>query len=114
MCLGGEVRKSEMLLCYDYQNGITNKEDIMFATEPKLFSIRTIWSIETTNVEIMDTSAKISNSELKSRVQITKQKTIGNRYEPKVALEDKVYLEMYYNHQPRSVAMDETPTKINA
>jgi hypothetical protein len=32
-----------MLLCYDYQNGITHeKEDIIFAIKPKLFSIRTI------------------------------------------------------------------------
>jgi hypothetical protein len=74
-----------------------------------LFSIGTIWSVETTNVEIMDTNAKTSKSMLKS---ITKQKTTSNKYEPKVALEDKVYFEMYYNHQPRSVAMDETPTKI--
>jgi hypothetical protein len=29
-----------MLLCYDYQNGITyEKEDIIFATKSKLFSI---------------------------------------------------------------------------
>jgi len=25
-----------------------------------------------------------------------------------------VYLETYYSHQPRSVAMDKTPTKIKA
>ncbi len=24
-CLGGEVRRPKMLLCYDYQNGITNE-----------------------------------------------------------------------------------------
>jgi hypothetical protein len=31
--LGGEVRKLEVLLCYNYQNGITNEEkDIIFAT----------------------------------------------------------------------------------
>jgi hypothetical protein len=30
--LGGEVRKPEMLLCYDYQNGITHEKDIIFAT----------------------------------------------------------------------------------
>jgi hypothetical protein len=37
--LGGEVRRPKMLLCYDYQNGITNEEkDIIFAIEPKLFS----------------------------------------------------------------------------
>jgi hypothetical protein len=26
--LGGEVKKLEVLLCYDYQNGITNKKKI--------------------------------------------------------------------------------------
>ncbi len=31
--LGGEVRRLELLLCYDYQNGITDEEkDIIFAT----------------------------------------------------------------------------------
>jgi hypothetical protein len=31
--LGGEVRRLEVLLCYNYQNGITNEEkDIIFAT----------------------------------------------------------------------------------
>jgi hypothetical protein len=29
-------------------------------------------------------------------------------------MEDKVYIETYYRHQPWSVAMDETPTKIKA
>jgi hypothetical protein len=37
--LGGEVKKLEMLLCYNYQDGVTDKEDIIFATKPKLFSI---------------------------------------------------------------------------
>jgi hypothetical protein len=70
-CLGGEVRKLEVLLCYDYQNGITNeKKDIAFAIEPKLFSIGTISLLETiqfvktTYVEIMDISVKTSNLEL--------------------------------------------------
>jgi hypothetical protein len=41
--LGGEVKKLEVLLCYDYQNGITNEEeDIIFDIEPKLSSIGTI------------------------------------------------------------------------
>jgi hypothetical protein len=40
---GGEVRRPKVLLCYDYQNGITNEEEeIIFVTEPKLFSIETI------------------------------------------------------------------------
>jgi hypothetical protein len=115
--LGGEVRKLKVLLCYNYQNGIIDEKYSMFAPEPKFFSIGTIslpgiiWSVETINVEIMDSSDKTSNSKLKSRVQITKQKTTNNRYEPKVALEDKVYLETHYNHQPRSVTMDEIQQK---
>jgi hypothetical protein len=41
--LGGEVRRQEVLLCYDYHNDITYEdEDIIFAIEPKLFSIGTI------------------------------------------------------------------------
>jgi hypothetical protein len=35
--LGGEIRKLEVILCYDYQNGITHEEDIIFATKLKLF-----------------------------------------------------------------------------
>jgi hypothetical protein len=29
-------------------------------------------------------------------------------------MDDKVYLETYYNHQPRSVVVDETAVKIKA
>ncbi len=37
-CLGGEVRKPKVLLCYDYQNGIIDEEeDIMFVTKLELF-----------------------------------------------------------------------------
>jgi hypothetical protein len=33
--LGGEVKKPKVLLCDEYQNGITNEEeDIIFVTEP--------------------------------------------------------------------------------
>jgi hypothetical protein len=63
--LGGEVRKPKMLLCYDYYNGITyEKEDIIFVTKPKLFSIRTIslpktiQFVKTIDVEIMDIDVK--------------------------------------------------------
>jgi hypothetical protein len=59
----------------------------------------------------MDTSDKISNLELKLGTQITKHKTTSNKYEPKVALEDKVYFETYYI-QLRNVTVDETPTKV--
>jgi hypothetical protein len=47
-------------------------------------------------------------------VHSTKKKIVGNKYELEVVLEDKVYLKMYHRHQPGSVAMDETPTKIKA
>jgi hypothetical protein len=49
--------------------------------------------MKTIDVEIMDINVNISNSELKSRVHIIEQKTIGNKYEPKVVLKDKVYHE---------------------
>ncbi len=105
-------------MCYNYQNGIIDEEDIMFVIELESFLIgmisllEIIQSMETTNVEIMDTSDKTSNLELKSGVQITKQKTTGNIYELEVALENKVHPETYYNHQPRSVVVDKTPTRI--
>jgi hypothetical protein len=63
--LGGEVRKLEVLLCYNCQNGITNeKEYIVFATKPKLFSIgtmslfETIQFVKTIDAGIMDTNVK--------------------------------------------------------
>jgi hypothetical protein len=31
--LGGEVRKLEVLLCYNYQNGITDEKNSIFATQ---------------------------------------------------------------------------------
>jgi hypothetical protein len=62
---GGEVRRPEVLLCYDYQNNIIDEEeDIIFVTKPKLFSIGTINLLEiiqfvkTTDVKIMDTNVK--------------------------------------------------------
>jgi len=78
-----------VLLClYDYQNGITNEdENIIFATKLELLSIRiinlpeTIQSMKTTDVEIIDTSVKTNNLELKLRVQITKYKKTSNRHE---------------------------------
>jgi hypothetical protein len=68
-----------VLLCYNYQNGVTNEEkNIMFATKPNLLLIgtisllETIQSTETIDVEIMDTSDKTNNSGLKLGVLITK------------------------------------------
>ncbi len=113
--MGGEVKRPKMLLCYDYYNGNTNEEeDIIFVIEPILFSIgiisllEIIQSMKTTDVGIMDTNVKTSIYEQGFEVQSTKKKIPGNRYELKVTLEDKVYLETYYRHQPGSVVVDET------
>jgi hypothetical protein len=67
--------------------------------------------VKTIDVEIMDTSEKISVSKLNLGVQST-QKKFGN--ESKVALEDKVYIETCYSHKPRSVIVDKTLAKIKA
>jgi hypothetical protein len=41
------VKKPKMLLCYGFQNGITNeKKDVIFVTELELFSIGIISSPE--------------------------------------------------------------------
>jgi hypothetical protein len=117
--LRGEVRRPKVLQCYNYQNGIID-EKYIFVIKQELFSIgiisllNTIQSIKTINMEVMDASVKTSNVELKSRIQIIEQKTNGNKYEPKVALEDKVYPKTYYSHQLRSVVVDETLEKIKA
>jgi hypothetical protein len=65
--LGSEIRRPKVLLCYNYQNGIIDEEeDIIFATELKLFSIKTIilpetiQSMKTTNVGIMNINVKMS------------------------------------------------------
>jgi hypothetical protein len=68
-------------------NGITNEEDIIFAIEPKLFSVGTIslldtiQFVKTTNVELMDISGETNTSELNFGVQSIKKKTTGNIYE---------------------------------
>ncbi len=110
-----------MSLCYNYQNGIINeKEDIIFATEPELFSIGTfslpkiIQYVKIVDVEIMDIDEKTSILEQGFGIHSIKKKIVGNRYEPKVALEDKVYPKMYSKHQPGSVVANETPAKIKA
>jgi hypothetical protein len=88
--LGSEVKRPKVLLCYDYQNGITDeKEDIIFTIEPILFSIgtmnlpETIQSMKTTNVGIMDTDVKTSISEQGFEVQGTKKKILATNLNQK-------------------------------
>jgi hypothetical protein len=41
--MGTNLKRPKVLLCFDYQNDITNEEkDLMFASELELFSIATI------------------------------------------------------------------------
>ncbi len=60
----------------------------------------------------MDIDVKTSISKQGYEIQSIKKRIPSNKYESKVALEDKVYQEMYYIHQPRSVIVDKTPAKI--
>ncbi len=109
--MGGEVKRLKMLLRYDYHNGITNEEDIIFAIDLELFPIgiisllTTIQFLITIDVEIMDIDVNITISKQKFEVQNTKKKIINNIYESEVALEDKVYLERYYSHQLKNVVV---------
>jgi hypothetical protein len=70
--------------------------------------------VKTIDVGIMDTYVKTSIPKQGYEVQNIEKKIPSNRYETKVALEDKVYRKTYYKHQPRSVIVDETLTKIKA
>ncbi len=70
--------------------------------------------MKTTDVEIMDTNVKTSISKQGSEVHSTKTKIVGNRYELKTTLKNKVYLETYQSHQLRSVIMDEIQTNFKA
>jgi hypothetical protein len=69
-----------VLLCYNYQNGIIDEEDIIFATKPKLFSIgiisllKIIQSMKTIDVEIMDTNVKTTILEQEFEIQSTQKK----------------------------------------
>jgi hypothetical protein len=78
-----------VLLCYNYQNGITDEEeDIIFVTKPKIFSIGTISLLKiihfvtTTYVEIMDTYVQTSILEHEFGVQNIIKKITNNKYEP--------------------------------
>ncbi len=62
----------------------------------------------------MHTYVKSSIFEQGFEVQSIEKKIPNNRYEPEIALEDKVYLETYYRHLPGNVIVDETLANIKA
>jgi hypothetical protein len=108
--LGIEVKRPQMLLCHNYHNGITNGgEDIIFATNVELFSIGTISLPDTfqfviiiesnhTSIEVKNHSTKLSNI-----IFVLIKGEIKNRYELVIALEEKMYLKMYYKDRPWNV-----------
>jgi hypothetical protein len=82
-----EVKILEMLLCYNYQNGITNEEDIIFVIEPNFFFIGTI-SLPTTfqyvgTIESNHKSIKVKNhsTKLSSTKFVSVEGDTKNRYE---------------------------------
>jgi hypothetical protein len=87
--LGGEVRRPKVSLCYDYQNGIIDEEDIIFVTELELFSfgiinlLETIQFVKNTYVEIMDIYVKTIISEREFEVHSTKKKKLATNMSQK-------------------------------
>ncbi len=90
--LGAKLKKPQMLLCYNYYNGITDEEeDIIFVIKPKLFSIGTISLLDTFQfigtTEFNHISIKVKNhsTKLSSTKSISIEGKMINRYELVVA-----------------------------
>ncbi len=60
----------------------------------------------------MDIDVKTSILEQRFEIHSTEKKIHGKIYQQKVVLEDKLYPNTYHRHQPRSVVVDEIPSKI--
>jgi hypothetical protein len=100
------VKQLEVLLCYDYQNGIIDEEkNIIFATQLNFFPIGTINLLYT--FQYVDTiksnhiGIEIQNHcvNMNSTNFIAVEGESTNRYEPIVVLKNKMYLKTYYKHQ---------------
>ncbi len=121
--LGVETKRPQTLVCYDSLEGLTNEEEDIFETKPKLFSIGIIIvldeivslpSIGVSEIRIneeYDPKQRTSNQRATEVVpSTTKPKDFYVRLE--ISLEDKVYPKTYYHHSQIDIEMDETPTKI--
>jgi hypothetical protein len=108
--LGTNLQRLNVLSCFEYQSGIKNEEeDLMFVSEPELFSIGTI------NLTLNTVSAVVINiMQVGRTIDIAdpiiefilihggSTKTIVDK-EPRTSLKNKVYLEIYYHHKPSQV-----------
>ncbi len=108
--LGINLKRPEVLLCFNYQNGIIDEEeDPMFANEPELFSIGTISLILKTLdiivVNIIWLAKIIENVDFKTKPSCHFKDSVKIAFDkkPKVRLDDKVYLETYYHHMSGQV-----------
>jgi hypothetical protein len=122
--LGAKTRRPQVFTYYDLLEGLTNeKEDLIFETKPKLFSINTIIiSDETISLLNVGVSKIRINGEfeLEQGIQnhrITKgMASIINKTKfnviLEVSLEDKVYPETYYHHSQVDIEGDETLAKF--
>jgi hypothetical protein len=94
-----------VLLCYDYQNGITDEEDIIFTIELELFSMGTInlpknfQYVEPTKFTHIDIEVLNHSTKRNSTKFISMEGETTNIYEPRVDLEDKMYPKTYYKYQ---------------
>jgi hypothetical protein len=103
--------------------GLTNEEDMIFQTKPKLFSIGIIIVLdETISLLSIGVSEITINEEYDPKQRTLDQGTtevVPSTTKPKdyyvrleISLEDKVDPETYYDHNQADIEMDETPTKI--
>ncbi len=117
--LGVETRRPQVLVCYDVVERLINeKEDLIFKTRPKLFSINTI-IISTEKISLLNVKvSKIRINEdsalkqIRTKVVPLTTKPKNFYFKSKISLEDKVYPFIYYHHNQVNIEMDETLAKI--
>jgi hypothetical protein len=108
--LGTNLQRLNVLSCFEYQSGITNEEeDLMFVSEPELFSIGTInltlntVSVVVINIMQIGRTIDIADPIIEFiLIHGGSTETIVDK-EPRTSLKNKVYLEIYYHHKPSQV-----------
>ncbi len=117
--LGINLKRPKVLLCFDYQNGITDEEeDLMFISEHDLFFIGTInlplIFLETVVVNIIQTKITIETRDARTKPSCNFRSNAEIAFDKKHEdiLKDKEYPKTYYHHTPRQMQVDETPMKV--
>jgi hypothetical protein len=101
------MKRPKVLLCFDYQNGITYSFTIGTINLP--FEILEIIVINTIQLK---RTIEIANSKAKFFCNFKGSVEIVLEQKPKVNLKEKVYLETYYHDMLGQVQIDETPSKV--